>query len=221
MLAMTTIAKPAEDLVTSLPVVGDLSFGAYSGYVDLTGTSKKIHYLLTESQNDPSTDPLIVWFNGGPGCSSLIGFATENGPWTFSSETDPVTNNYSWNNEANILYIEQPAGVGFSYCNSQADCASSDDGSADDNLLVLLGWFDKFPEYANHDLWLSGESYAGIYVPLLASRVHNHNQKATETEFKPNLKGFMVGNGVTTWEYDTMPAFIDMGFQHGLYSVDM
>jgi carboxypeptidase C (cathepsin A) len=134
MLAMSTIAAPSDELVTSLPIVGDLNFNMYSGYVDIPSTTKQLHYLLAESANDPTTDPLIVWFNGGPGCSSLIGFTTENGPYTFSVHHDPEVNQYSWNQEANVLYLEQPAGVGFSYCSTTADCASSDDGSADDNL---------------------------------------------------------------------------------------
>jgi carboxypeptidase C (cathepsin A) len=219
MLALTqTLAAPADELVSSLPIVGDLNFNAYSGYVDIADTTKEIHYLMVESQNDPTTDPLIVWFNGGPGCSSLIGFTTENGPYTFAENADPIVNEYSWNQEANILYIEQPAGVGFSYCNSRSDCKSGDDQSAEDNLAALLAWYEKFPEFKEHELYLSGESYAGIYVPLLASQIHNHNQNASESDYQPNLKGFMVGNGVTDWKYDTQPAFIEMGFQHGLYS---
>jgi len=74
-----------------------------------------------------------------------------------------------------VLYIEQPAGVGFSYCATTADCASSDQDSANDNLIALLGWFEKFPEFKTNNLFLSGESYAGIYVPLLAYNIHNYN----------------------------------------------
>ena len=72
------LGKPEADLVQTIPNVGtymqDFNFAFYSGYLDVTGSSKKLHYIFTESQNDPDTDPLVLWFNGGPGCSSLLGY---------------------------------------------------------------------------------------------------------------------------------------------------
>ena len=79
----------------------------YSGFITLGNTTKMLHYLLVESANDWSTDPLIIWFNGGPGCSSLGGFATENGPYIMrGGETVFSKNEHSWNNNANVLYVE-------------------------------------------------------------------------------------------------------------------
>lgn len=81
-----------------------------------------------------------------------------------------------------------------------------------------MNWFTKFPEYQANDLYISGESYGGIYVPYLAYAVDQYNTKhATDGVFLPNLKGFMVGNGVTNWDYDCTPAFIEMGYWHSLY----
>lgn len=76
----------------------------------------------------------------------------------------------------------------------------------------------KFPEFQKNDLYLSGESYAGIYVPYLASRIHAHNEanKTVKGAYLPNLKGFMVGNPVTSWKYDTDPAFFEMAYSHQL-----
>lgn len=134
----------------------------------------------------------------------MLAFLQEHGPYVM--EDGEITfneNPYSWNNEANVLYIEQPAGVGYSTCNATAtDCAFNDTNDATDNLQVVLEWFKKYPEYKEHDLYISEESYAGIYVPLLVDQIDKHNANAT-AEFKPNLKGFMVGNGVTNWTYDT------------------
>lgn len=67
-----------------------------------------------------------------------------------------------------MLYIEQPAGVGYSYCGNKKDCAFDDDKSGKDNLTVVLEWFKKFPEFKNNELYISGESYGGVYVPYLA-----------------------------------------------------
>ena len=80
----------------------------YSGYVDIPATSSmQLHYMLVESLNNPATDILIIWFNGGPGCSSMLGFAQEYGPFIFPDGGQTfVPNQNSWNLEANILYIE-------------------------------------------------------------------------------------------------------------------
>ena len=117
-----------------------------------------------------TTDPLVIWTNGGPGCSSLLGFATENGPYQMLDNTTTfVENPYSWNKNASVLYIEHPAGVGYSYCNSSiaGDCDFNDRTDSDDNMEAILAWFAKFTEYKTHDLWISGESYGGIYVPYM------------------------------------------------------
>jgi len=76
----------------------DLSFGLYSGYLNITGTSKRLHYVAALSQNDWTTDPVILWFNGGPGCSSMVGWAQEHGPYVVNDGQDNfVKNDYSWN----------------------------------------------------------------------------------------------------------------------------
>lgn len=78
-------------------------------------------------------------------------------------------NEWSWNTGANVLYIESPAGVGFSYCGNTEDCTFDDNTSAQDNLTAVLAWYAKFPEFQGHELYISGESYAGIYVPYLTN----------------------------------------------------
>ena len=224
MLLATTHALPAEDKVDSLPEMQKFDeWGMYSGFIPLAGTTKTIHYVFLESQGDSAKDPLVIWFNGGPGCSSMLGFAQEHGPYNLKDGDKTFTkSDYSWNREANMLYIEQPAGVGYSYCdkvNAPQDCVFNDDTDAADNLAAVLGWYQKYPEYQGHELYISGESYAGIYVPYLVNQIHEHNQLYKDSDdFKPNLKGMMVGNGVTNWKYDTIPAFIEMGYWHSLNS---
>ena len=86
LLFSLVIAYPREDLVTKLEQMPDLSFGLYSGYLPINDTARKIHYVAALSQQDPSKDPVVFWFNGGPGCSSLLGFTQENGPYIVSDE---------------------------------------------------------------------------------------------------------------------------------------
>lgn len=169
-------AYPTADLVTELEGQLDVSYGLYSGYVDV-GTTKKLHYMTALSQNDPATDPVIVWFNGGPGCSSMLGWATEHGPYIVPDGTDKfIKNDYSWNIEATMIYIEAPAGVGYSICTDpeSEECNFNDNNSADDNMVAFLAIMDKFPELQKNPLWISGESYAGVYVPQLVKRIDKY-----------------------------------------------
>lgn len=213
-------AKAEEDRMAYLPEMGNFDkYGAFSGFLDIAETSKKIHYLFFEAQNDSENAPVLIWFNGGPGCSSMLGFMQENGPFRLESGAKKFHESmYSWNRETNLLYIEQPAGVGYSYCEGLKDCAFDDDISAADNLTVVLEWYAKFPEFQQNELYISGESYAGVYVPYLAYYLYQHNLSNADddTVFKPNLKGFAVGNGVTNWTYDTTAAYIDMSYWHSL-----
>lgn len=119
------------------------------------------------------------------------------------------------------MYIEQPAGVGYSYCdftNHPQDCVFDDNEVARDNLEVILKWFDKYPEFKNNDLYIAGESYGGIYVPYTTNSLYHYIQSNLNTgKFLPNLKGWMVGNGVTNWNYDTTPGYLEMAYWHSLY----
>jgi carboxypeptidase C (cathepsin A) len=224
-LAGLAYAAPEEDRVLEVPGMAVFdNFGFYSGYLPIPDTGKSLHYLFAESQSNPSTDPLIIWFNGGPGCSSMLGWAQEHGPYVMDSGTDFWRkNDYSWNNEANVIYIESPAGVGYSFCSTLKECSFTDEKSSLDNLTAVLAWFEKFPEFKGHDLYISGESYAGIYVPYLSYQIDLYNtaHAADDTVFKPNLQGFMVGNGVTNWNYDTNNAYVEMAFFHSLYDTTL
>ena len=125
----------AADEVTSLPGwSGPLPSRQFSGYLDV-GASKHLHYWLVESEGAPSTDPTVLWLNGGPGCSSLDGFLYEHGPF----RTDPANPHklvrfpQTWAKVANMLYLEAPAGVGYSYCAAQVAggaCANTDISTA-------------------------------------------------------------------------------------------
>ncbi len=102
-------------------------------------------------------------------------------------------NPFSWTNFTNSLYIESPAGVGYSYCTVEGACQHTDTSTAQDNLAAIISFFAAYPELKTNDFWLAGESYAGIYVPSLAYAIYNYNVKNPSTAI--NLKGILVGNG--------------------------
>ena len=187
----------------------------FSGYLDVGG-GKSHHYVYVESAGNPETDPLLVWFNGGPGCSSMHGFIGELGPCVFmeDSSTAPEDNKFSWHHNASVVFMESPAGVGFN--KFDGDFEFTDENSSIDNLNALLALYKGFPELKKLDLYLTGESYAGLYVPWLSYRILDHNRDTSDPDTKINLAGITIGNAVTNWEFDTVPAMVDMIFAHGL-----
>ena len=137
----------------------------------------------------------------------------ENGPVVLDDyDAQWRINQYSWNKFAYMLYIESPAGVGFSYTkNNATDLNSNDEKSANDNEKAVLNFFSKFPEFKNNEFYISGESYAGVYVPWLAKTIIQNNDKI-------NLKGIIVGNGLTDVLMDVEEALIEFAYSHMLYS---
>ena len=163
------------------------------GHLEFPGA--KFHYVFFDSQRDPANDPIILWLNGGPGCSSMISMVYENGPFKFDHNTTELNvNDYSWNKKANLLYIESPGGVGYSTSTSSYH---DDHSVANDNLNAVLEFFKKFPNLKSNDFYISGESYAGIYVPWLAWKIIQHNALPTSKENTIKLKGVLVGNACT------------------------
>jgi hypothetical protein len=208
-LSAVAHAAIPSDRVASLPGwPGELPSKHYSGLIPVgnkTGSPGHLHYWLIESERSTqATDPLVVWYNGGPGSSSLIGLLTENGQLQLNDASLNVTkgsppglfyNPHSWSTVANVLYLEQPKGVGFSYCDDGTDgddaaakCVNTDESTAIDGHEFLVNWFKAFPEYASNDFFITGESYAGLYIPMLMDEIDTHGDI-------PNFKGAMIGNG--------------------------
>jgi carboxypeptidase C (cathepsin A) len=206
-----------QDFVTQLPQApAPYSFGIFSGYLDIPNSKgKSLHYVFVESQNDPETDPLILWLNGGPGCSSMDGLFYEHGPFVFIEEGLNLTANpFAWNTNASVLYIDAPAGVGFSILGNATNNSTDDAITAHDNLQALLQWFASYPEYEKNDFYIMGESYAGIYVPTLAYNVLAYNQATGRDNI--NLVGIAVGNGVTDYNCDNDEAIVMLAASHSL-----
>ncbi|WJX80990.1 Serine carboxypeptidase-like 45 [Trifolium repens] len=201
--------------IIHLPGQPHVEFHQFSGYVNVDNKSKKaLFFYFVEAQQDAASKPLVLWLNGGPGCSSLgVGAFSENGP--FRPKGDAlVRNQFSWNTEANMLYLESPIGVGFSYSTDTSSYEGVNDKiTARDNLIFLQNWFVKFPKYRNRSLFIVGESYAGHYVPQLAELMLQFNKK--EKLF--NLKGIALGNPVLEFVTD-FNSRAEFFWSHGLIS---
>ncbi|GJN37084.1 hypothetical protein PR202_gb26006 [Eleusine coracana subsp. coracana] len=201
-----------EHLITDLPGFhGAFPSNHYSGYVTVDEASeRRLFYYLVLSERDPAADPVVVWLNGGPGCSSFDGFVYENGPFNFEPGSSPTglprlqLNPYSWSKVpinsvefdilvSSMLYLDSPAGVGMSYSLNRSDYTTGDLKTAADAHKFLLKWFELYPELQSNPFYISGESYAG---------------------------GYLIGNGVTDNDYD-FNSFVPFAHGMGLISTDI
>ncbi|XP_009601275.1 serine carboxypeptidase-like 40 [Nicotiana tomentosiformis] len=194
-----------KDWIKKLPGQPPVKFHQYGGYVTVNESAgRALYYYFTEAENSKSL-PLLLWLNGGPGCSSIaFGAMEELGPFRVHSDGKTLyRNHYAWNLAANVLFLESPAGVGFSYTNTSSDFNSTGDKrTANDNVVFLLNWLERFPEYKNRDFYISGESYAGHYVPQLAHAILHLNKRSNKTLI--NLKGIIIGNAVINEDTDNV-----------------
>jgi serine carboxypeptidase-like clade 2 len=203
---------PESDKIRSLPQQPKVEFQQYSGYITVDEVQKRaLFYYFVQAEVEPASKPVVLWLNGGPGCSSVgAGAFVEHGPFK-PTENGLIKNDYSWNKLANILYLESPAGVGFSYSTNKSfyDFVN-DEITARDNLVFLQHWFTKFQEYRNNDFFITGESYAGHYVPQLA-------QLIVQTKSKFKLKGIAIGNPLLEFntDFNSKAEFL---WSHGLIS---
>ncbi|KAI3426409.1 hypothetical protein D9Q98_008779 [Chlorella vulgaris] len=217
-------SRAEEDRVSALPGAPAAPVvSIFSGYITVDeGAGRELFYVFVESSSKPRTDPLVLWLNGGPGCSSLGGgFLSELGPYYPTPDGETLQpNKFAWNTKASMLYLESPAFVGFSTSNTSSDARVGDDRTAADSREFLLRWFDRFPRYRRHAFWLSGESYAGHYVPQLADVILRGNKADSSRdrhEHPINLQGFLVGNAWTHAPTDNRGA-VDFWWSHGIIS---
>jgi hypothetical protein len=154
----------------------------------------------------------------------MFGLLTELGNLLFSDEsikTDeyrktgiptPIYNPNSWTRIGHLLSFDQPAPIGFSYCGNSPNNTTqphscngiiwNDELTAQAAYQALIAFYHKFPMYYNIDLYLTGESYAGIYIPTLAREIVHHNENSIDSDSVLPLRGFAVGDGCLGTETD-------------------
>uniref|UniRef100_A0A7N0ZS57 Carboxypeptidase n=1 Tax=Kalanchoe fedtschenkoi TaxID=63787 RepID=A0A7N0ZS57_KALFE len=169
--------------------------GHYAGYYNIAHSrAAKMFYFFFQSRSN-SKDPVVIWLTGGPGCSSELAVFYENGPFTITKNLSLSWNEYGWDKVSNLLYVDQPIGTGFSYSSDRHDIRHNEEGVSNDLYDFLQAFFTEHPEFAENDFYITGESYAGHYIPAFAARVHQGNKAGEGIHI--NLKGFAIGNGLT------------------------
>lgn len=200
--------EAVADEVLSVPNLhGNVTFRHFSGYLDASD-GNMLHYWFFESTRSPANDPVMLWLNGGPGCSSMHGLLAEHGPFHVYDNLEVHLRKYPWNRLANAVYIESPAGVGFSY-NKFNQYQLNDSATATANFLALQAFFKRFPAYKSNDFYITGESFAAVYLTTLGLQLMK--------DPSIRLKGIAIGNGILdyTMNFNSLMYF---GYYHGYYS---
>ncbi|PWZ05273.1 Serine carboxypeptidase 24 [Zea mays] len=216
----STSNQREQDKIICMPgQTGVAEFDQYAGYVTVDAKAgRALFYYFVEAPQDPSNKPLVLWLNGGPGCSSFgSGAMVELGPFSVHSDNKTLyKKRHAWNRMANMLFIEIPAGVGYSYSNTTSDYYNTgDQRTTDDAYTFLITWLEKFPEYQDRDFFITGESYAGHYIPELANLILSKNRATNVTSIK--LKGVAIGNADLD-DNLTLRASYDYYWMHAMIS---
>ncbi|KAH9945738.1 Alpha/Beta hydrolase protein [Amylocystis lapponica] len=177
------------------PNLCDPAVQQYSGYLDIA-QDKHLFFWFFEARTNPSEAPLILWLNGGPGCSSSTGLLFELGPCSIASETNVTYNKHSWNTHANIIFLDQPVNVGFSYGDDGTTVTTSPVAGKDVYAFLEL-FLTRFPQYAQLPFHLAAESYGGTYAPNIAAVIHAENKAAEQGLVHINLASVILANGLT------------------------
>lgn len=174
------------------PLLADIK--SYSGYITTNQTTySNFFFWFFPSEQNWESKEVLLWLQGGPGASSLFGLLHENGPMLLSKH-GLTKNPYSWNRKLNVLYLDNPVGTGFSFTNSTDGYAKSQEEIGTALLNFLKQFFQLFPELVRNNFFLTGESYAGKYIPSVALAIHKFNENSSKAMI--NLKGLFIGNGM-------------------------
>ncbi|KAF3062609.1 Pheromone-processing carboxypeptidase KEX1 [Trichoderma lentiforme] len=194
----------------------------HAGHIEITPEHNgNLFFWHFQNQHIANRQRTVVWLNGGPGCSSEDGAMMEIGPYRVKDENTLVPNNGSWHEFANLLFVDNPVGAGFSYVDTDSYLRELNE-MADQFVIFLEKFFTLFPEYEHDDLYFAGESYAGQYIPYIAKAIVDRNKKLSEQKKDKdtwNLKGLLIGNG---WispreQYDS---YLPFAFEKGLLTKD-
>lgn len=147
----------------------DTPVDQYTGWLDIGHKHLFFWYFKSEAATkDSKPEPLALWLTGGPGGSSMLGMLQELGPCLINDYGNgTVYNPYGWNKETALIFVDQPAGVGFSYVDEGEPLpGDSFTAAADMHLFLQLFVSQVFPEHLEGPLVITGESYAVCPINL-------------------------------------------------------
>uniref|UniRef100_A0A0A9XJC2 Carboxypeptidase n=2 Tax=Lygus hesperus TaxID=30085 RepID=A0A0A9XJC2_LYGHE len=150
------------------------------------------------AEKNAESAPVALWLQGGPGESSIVGLFFETGPMSIRNDSTVSSRKYSWTKDIHMIYIDNPVGTGFSFTGNNAGYVTNQVEVGRDLYSALIQFYQLFPELQSHEFFITGESYAGKYIPALAYTIHNNNPTAS---LKIKLKGMAIGNGVIDPEH--------------------
>ncbi|KAL5537214.1 hypothetical protein ACEPAF_1037 [Sanghuangporus sanghuang] len=156
---------------------------------------------LTAGADENLSAPWALWLNGGPGASSMLGLILENGPLHVTDSGSMAPNNFSWDKLADYIWVDQPVGTGFSTAESNGGYIVDEDQMGEDFLNFLRNLVRIFPSLASRPLLLTGESYAGTYIPYITKAIFSTPNPPV------NLSKIAIGNGAmgAEPEYEELP----------------
>ena len=181
----------------------------HSGYFTFGEAKKQYFFWMFESRSDPANDPTVMLLTAGPGCSSMTGLLFESGPCKVNADGETTSvNPYSWNTRANVMWVDQPPGTGF----SKGTWDHDENGVAEDMYQFLQALFKAMPEF-NKKFFVTGDSYAGHFIPAVTHRIFEGNQKLADGDVEIQLKGMGIGSGLTdpTEQYKWYPDMMCKG----------
>ena len=207
--------NPNDHKVDKLPgLTVDSKLVHYAGHITVDESKNgNLFYWLFEAPQNAKDLPLLIWLNGGPGCSSMDGLWLELGPLRLDNNNKGVKiNPFSWHNVANLLFIDQPVGTGLSYTTSRDGYCKNDEEINRHFYKFLQSFFELHSRYVTTDnktklkssrsFFMSGESHAGHYIPSMSAYILNKNKEIMAAKEPSNdvfitLTGIALGEGVS------------------------
>ncbi|OCK83643.1 pheromone-processing carboxypeptidase KEX1 [Lepidopterella palustris CBS 459.81] len=203
----------ADYFVHALPGAPEPLLKMHAGHIEITPEHHgNLFFWHFQNRHIANKQRTVIWLNGGPGCSSMDGALMEVGPYRVREGGKLEYNDGSWDEFANILFVDNPVGTGFSYVDSNAYLHELDEMTAQ-FMLFLDKWFSLFPEYEHDDLYIAGESYAGQHIPYIARAILNRNKDAAKQPWK--LAGLLIGNGWIS-PTDHYFSYLPFAYEHKL-----
>ena len=212
---LTPLLRAGLDVVAPSKVgpLPGINATSYSGYFEVNATShSSLFFWYWPALSGNASAPLLIWLQGGPGSSSLFGMLVELGPYLVTTpDLQPAFNPASWAGEYQVVFVDNPRGTGYSFTDAGTLCTSWE-CYGDDFDAFLRQFVQAYGLQAN-DVYVTGESYGGHYVPASAFSVHEGN--AAGKQPRVNLRGIAVGNGFVA------PAEMSAGYADAIYNAGL